>query len=151
MVLPIIPQIILNKSHLAPLNTPCTTGQRPGPDMDALTSGSINRCAIPRRAFGVENHKLIRISVRCGELHGAAYTWTAVSARGAVAVGGGSAIDEAGEGGMDHRVAARVGARLETSVTNVGLAIKAELLGKIVASFVGGVCDGEWECNICET
>jgi len=117
--------------------------------MYALARG-INHCPFPRRPFGIENHKLIRICVRCGELHGATYAWTTVSARAAVAVGGGSATDEAGEDGMDDRPAARVGARLETSVTDVGLAIKIELLGKIVASFVGGVCDGEWECNICE-
>jgi hypothetical protein len=46
---------------------------------------------------------------------------------------------------MDDWGAARVGARLETSVTNVRLASKIELLGKIVAGFVGGVCDEEWE------
>ena len=51
---------------------------------------------------------------------------------------------------MDDRFAARVGARLETSVTDVGLAIKIELLSEIVAGSVGGVCDGEWECNISE-
>jgi hypothetical protein len=43
-----------------------------------------------------------------------------------------------------------VGARLETGVTDIGLAIEIELLGKIIAGFVGGVCDGEWECNINE-
>jgi hypothetical protein len=118
--------------------------------MYALSRGGINHCPIPRRAFGIENHDLIRISVRCRELHGAAYAWTTVSARGAVVVGGGSATDEAGEGGMGDGVSTRVGARLETSVTDVLLAIEIELLGKIVASFVGGVCDGEWECNIRE-
>ena len=48
---------------------------------------------------------------------------------------------------MDNRVADSVGARLKTSITDVGLAIKIELLGKTVAGFVGGVCDGEWECS----
>ena len=45
----------------------------------------------------------------------------------------------------------RVGARLETSVTNIGLAIETDLCGKIIPGFVGGVCDGDWECNIFET
>jgi hypothetical protein len=72
----------------------------------------------------------------------------------AVVVGGGRAFDEAGEDGMDDgvciAVAARVGARLETSVADVGLAIELELLSKEVAGFMGGVCDGERECYICE-
>ena len=51
---------------------------------------------------------------------------------------------------MDDGVAIRVGARLETSVTDIGLAIEIELLGNIIAGFVGGIRDGEWECNITE-
>ena len=50
---------------------------------------------------------------------------------------------------MDDGVAVRVvGARLEPTIGELGLANKTELLSKIVAGFVGGVCDGEWEANI---
>ena len=73
----------------------------------------------------------------------------------AVAVSGGRALDEAGEDGMDDgvyiAVAFRVRARLEAGVADVGLADEAELLGKIVASLVGGVRDGDREDNVCET
>lgn len=66
-------------------------------------------------------------------------------------VASGGTTDEAGEYSLDDGAAInRVGARLETSVTDTGLAIEIELLGKIIAGFVGGVCDGEWECNITE-
>ena len=68
----------------------------------------------------------------------------------AVFVDCGSATDEAAESSMDNGFAIRIGARLETGVTDIGLAIEIELLGKIIAGFVGGVCDGEWECNISE-
>jgi len=119
--------------------------------MYALSRCGINHCTIPRRALGITNHKLIRICVRRGKLHGAAYAWTTVSARVTITISGGSPTDEAGEHGMDDRVAVGVRARLETSITNVGLAIKIELLSKIVAGFVRGVRDGEWECDICET
>ena len=61
-----------------------------------------------------------------------------------------SAADEAGEGSMDDWGTTRVGVRLETGITYIGLPNEMELLGKIVASFVRGVGDGEWECNICE-
>ena len=63
----------------------------------------------------------------------------------------GSAINEAGECGMDDGIEIRVGARLETSVTDIGLANEIELLGKIIAGFVGGICDGEWERNTSES
>jgi len=53
---------------------------------------------------------------------------------------------------MNDGVAIRIGARLETSVTDFGWAraIEFELLGKIIAGFGEGVCDGEWECYIFE-
>ena len=51
---------------------------------------------------------------------------------------------------MDDRVAFRVGARLETSATDIGLAIEIELLGKIIAGSVGSIRDGECECDITE-
>jgi len=54
---------------------------------------------------------------------------------------------------MDDGLAAvreRVVARLETSITDFGLAIEIELLRKKIADFMGGVCDGEWECYIAE-
>ena len=59
-------------------------------------------------------------------------------------------MDEAGEGSMDDWGTTRVRVRLETGITNIGLPNEMELLGKIVAGFVRGVGDGEWECNICE-
>ena len=63
----------------------------------------------------------------------------------AVAVSGGRAVDETREDSMDDGVSTRIWARLETSVTDVGLANEIELLGKVVAAAVGSVCDGEGE------
>ena len=97
------------------------------------------------------NLNLIHICIGSEEVNAAAHAWTTVSAIVTVAVIGGRALDEAVEDGMDNGFAARVGARLETSVADVGLAIETKLLGKEVAGFVGGVCDGERECYICET
>jgi hypothetical protein len=105
----------------------------------------------PSSVLGIGDLNLISIFVRCGEFHGAAYTWTTVSAGMAIlVVSGSSATDEAGKNSMDDGVAIRIGARLDTSVTDIGLAIEIELLAKKIAGFVGGVCDGEWECDIAE-
>lgn len=68
----------------------------------------------------------------------------------AVCVSGGRALDETGEDGMDDGGSTRVWARLETSVTEVGLANEIELLGKEVARVVGRVCDGHGEGYVCE-
>jgi hypothetical protein len=151
MIPAIIPQIILNKAIVASLNTPCTSRQRPRPDMYPPAFGGIDYCPTPCAALGIDDLNLICICVRCGEFHGAAYAGTAVSTWFAVWVAGGGASDEAGECSMYDGVAYKVvGARLETSVSDIGLAIEHELLGKIIAGFVGGICDGEWECNITE-
>jgi hypothetical protein len=89
--------------------------------------------------LGIDDHYLICICVRCGEFHGAAHAGTTVSTRFAVLVASGGTTDEAGEYSLDDGAAInRVGARLETSVTDTGLAIEIELLGKIIAGFVGG-------------
>ena len=63
----------------------------------------------------------------------------------AVAVNGGRTVDETGEDGIDDGFSIRVWARLETSITDVGLANEIELLGKVVTGAVGGVCDGDGE------
>lgn len=55
----------------------------------------------------------------------------------AVAVNGGRTVDETGEDGIDDGFSIRVWARLETSITDVGLANEIELLGKVVAGAVG--------------
>lgn len=112
--------------------------------------GGINHRSFPCGVSGIDDLYLISIFVQCGEFHGAAYAWTAVSTGMAVSVNSGSAVDKAAESSMDDGVAIRIGARLETSVADIGLAIEIELLGKIIAGLVGGVCDGEWECNIAE-
>ena len=118
--------------------------------MCSLARSGINYRTSPCSAFGIDDLYLISIFVQCGEFHGAAYAWTAVSTGMAVFVDCGSATDEAAESSMDGGFAIRIGARLETGVTDIGLAIEVELLGKIIAGFVGGVCDGEWERNISE-
>jgi len=150
MILPIIPQKILNKAVLASLNTLCTSRQRPGPDMYPLARGGVNYRPPPFATFRIADLNPKTICVRCGEIHGAAHAWTTVSPGLAVWVVSGSPTDEAGEYSMDNGFAVRVGAGLKTSITDIGLAIKIELLGKKIASFMGGVRDGEWECYIGE-
>ena len=63
----------------------------------------------------------------------------------AVAVSCGSARDETGEDSMDDGGSTRVWAGLETSITDLGRVNETELLGKVVAGAVGGICDGEGE------
>ena len=62
----------------------------------------------------------------------------------------GSMTDETAEYSMDDGFAIRVGARLETDITDIGLANETELLGKKIAGFLGCVCDCEWEYYIAE-
>jgi hypothetical protein len=106
--------------------------------------GGIDCCASPRRALGVANFKPIPIRVWSRELHAAAHAWTSIGATVAVSVIGGRALDETGEDGMDDGRSTRVWARLETSVTDVRLANKLELLGKVVAGAVGGRLRWKW-------
>lgn len=114
------------------------------------TRGAFNYRPTPCVATSIDDLNPKFICVRCDEIHSAAYAGTTVSTVMAVRVVMGSAIDEAGECGMDDGIAIRVGARLETSVTDIRLANEVELLGKIIAGSVGGVCDGEWERNSSE-
>jgi len=51
---------------------------------------------------------------------------------------------------MNHGVSIRIWARLEASVTNVGLANEIELLSKVVARTVRGIRDGDGEGYVCE-
>ena len=118
--------------------------------MCSAARGGINYRPSPCGAMGIDDLNTICICVRCVEVNGAAYAGTTVSTVMAVRVALGSAIDEAGECSMDDGITIRVGARLETSVADIGLAIEIELLGEIIAGSAGGVCNGEWECNIFE-
>ena len=112
--------------------------------------GGINYRPSPCVAINIDDLNPISICVRCGEFHSAAYAGTTVSTVMAVRVAMGRAINEVGECGTDDGIVIRVGARLETSVTDIGLANEIELLDKIITGFVGGVCDGEWERNTSE-
>jgi len=85
------------------------------------------------------------------ENHTAADAWTAVGTRGAiVGIVGSSAVDEVGKDSADGRGSISVIVLwLETGVTKSRL-VKSELLGKVVATFVGGVCDVDREGYVCD-
>lgn len=116
--------------------------------MSPLSSHRINQSSTPGGSSGVLNLQQVSIGVDAIKLHGTADTRTAVSAITAVAIAGGSSIDEAGEHGMDHGFRARVFARLETGVANVVLADKIELLGEVVAGDVKRLGHGNGESNV---
>lgn len=111
----------------------------------AACSGNINYRPTPTVALRIDDLDLKTVCIRCGEFHGAAYARTTISTEVAVwAVRGVGVSDETAEYSMDDRVAFSVGARLETSVTDIRLAIEVELLDKKIAGFMGGVYNGEW-------
>ena len=119
--------------------------------MDPPPCNRINRRPTPRRALGIANFKIIRVCICSSKNRSAANAWTAVGAGGTVVrIIEGAAIDKGGEDSTYERSSvAGIVLWLQTGVADT-LSTEIELLGEVVAMFMGSVCDVDREGNVCE-